>query len=117
MRPFLFGLGLAVLTAAPAQAQSLGSWRIDGAISGRTFQLDCRFEGAGGTCVDVASGGKRSHPLTSLSSTGDQIAWGFKTKVAIMSIAMSFTGRIDGNRISGTVRAAGRTGTFIGRRR
>lgn len=112
----LFGV-IAVLAAAPAQAQTAGAWRVDGAISGRTFQLDCRFEGAGGVCVDASSGGKQSHRLSSLSSSGDQVAWSFTTKVMLMSIAMNFAGRISGNHMSGTARAAGRTGTFTAVRR
>lgn len=112
----IFGAA-AMLVGLPAQAEPLGAWRVDGAISGRAFQLDCRFEPAGGVCVDVASNGTRSHRLSSLSSSGDQVAWSFTTKVMLMSIAMNFAGRISGNHMSGTARAAGRTGTFTAVRR
>ena len=109
--------GTALGLAPAAHAQAAGSWRVDGAIAGRTFVLDCRFEGSGGVCVDAESGGKRSHPLVSLSSSGDQIAWSFKTKVVLASITLNFAGRIDGDRMSGTMRAAGRSGAFTGVRR
>ena len=42
--------------ASSAQAQTAGSWRVNGAIAGRTFVLDCRFEQSGGVCIDAASG-------------------------------------------------------------
>lgn len=113
----LLGAAAALGASVPAQAEATGSWRVDGAISGRTFQLDCRFEGAGGVCIDAASGGKRVHRLTSLSVSGDQVAWSFATKVMLMNIAMNFTGRATGDRMSGTVRAAGRSGSFTAVRR
>lgn len=113
----LVAAGVLVCAASSAQAQATGSWRVDGAIAGRTFVLDCRFEQGSGVCVDAASGGKRSHPLTSLSASGDQVAWSFKTKVAIMRVTLNFAGRIAGDRMTGTMRAAGRSGTFTGVRR
>lgn len=111
----ILGAGALLLAGSSAQAEANGAWRVNGAISGRTFVLDCSFNGATGTCVDVES--KRAHPLTSLSSTGDQVSWSFKTKVAIMSVTLNFAGRVAGNRISGTMRAAGRNGTFNAVRR
>ena len=113
----LLGACAVLLAGTSAQAQATGSWRVDGAIAGRAFKLDCRFDGASGVCVDAESGGKRSHPLTSLTATGDQVAWSFKTKVALMSITLNFAGKITGDRMSGTMRAAGRTGAFSGVRR
>lgn len=103
------------LSASSAQAEANGAWRVNGAIAGRTFVLDCQFNGTGGVCVDTDS--KRSNTLTSLSATGDQVAWSFKTRVAIMSVTLSFTGRVAGNRMNGTMRAAGRAGTFTAVRR
>ncbi len=118
MRSWLFlGAIPVLLFATQASAEVAGAWRVEGAISGRTFQLDCRFEGAGGTCVDVASGGKRSHRVTSLAATGDQVAWSFATKVMLMNVTMNFSGRASGDRMNGSVRAAGRTGSFTAVRR
>ncbi len=111
----LLGAGLLLAASGPAQAQASGTWRVNGAIAGRSFVLDCRFEGAGGVCVDVE--GKRAHPLTSLSAQGERIAWSFATKVMFASITLNFDGAISGNRMSGTMRAAGRSGTFTGTRR
>ena len=113
----LLGACVVLCTGTSAQAQATGAWRVDGAIAGRNFKLDCRFDGASGVCVDAESGGKRSHPLTSLTASGDQVAWSFKTKVALMSITLNFAGRVDANRMTGTMRAAGRTGSFTGVRR
>lgn len=104
-------------TGAVANAQSADTWRVDGAISGRKFALDCRFERATGVCVDAASQGTRSHPLISLSSSASQMRWSFKTRVALLSITLAFDGRVQGDRMSGVVTAAGRTGSFTAVRR
>ena len=107
---------LALLASAvPASGQSAGSWRVSGSISGRSFVLDCRLQANGGTCTDAAKNGK-THPLTSFAASGDQARWGFTTKVMIARIAMAFEGRLAGNRMTGTVRAAGRTGSFTATR-
>lgn len=105
-------IGLMLLAASyPASAQSTGSWRISGTISGRSFVLDCRLQASGGVCTDAAKNG-RSHPLTSFAGSDDQARWGFTTRVLVASIAMTFEGRVSGDRMSGVVRAAGRTGSF-----
>lgn len=113
--PILAFLGLG--GAISARAETPQAWRVDGAISGRSFALDCRFEKGGGVCIDAASGGQRSHPLISLSSSGDRISWSFNTRVVLANIRLAFDGRIAGNRMEGTVKAAGRTGTFVAARR
>lgn len=112
MKPWSW-LGALTLVAvgSPGQAQVTGAWHVNGAISGRTFVLDCRFEEKGGTCRDASAGGK-PHPLTSFSATGSQMRWTFNTRVVLVSITLAFDGRIEGNRMSGTMAAAGRRGTF-----
>jgi hypothetical protein len=109
------GASALLVTTAPAAAQSSGVWRVSGAISGRTFVLDCRLQPSGGVCTDTAKNG-RSHPLASFVEAGDRARWGFTTKVLIASIAMTFEGQVSGDRMSGTVRAAGRTGSFTATR-
>ncbi|MDB5725570.1 MAG: hypothetical protein JWQ16_2324 [Novosphingobium sp.] len=109
---------LAVTSAAgaatPAPTQNAGSWRVNGLISGRAFVLDCRLQQTGGVCVDAD---RKSQPLTSVSASGDQVAWSFKTRAMLMSVTLTFAGRITGNTMSGTMHAAGRTGQFTGVRR
>jgi hypothetical protein len=111
------GFGLLGSSAAPVHAQANGAWRIDGSIAGRTFLLDCEFKGPSSVCVDAQSEGKRSHALTSFTTSGDQIAWSFKTKVGVLKITLDFAGQMAAGRMSGTTRAAGRTGSFTGVRR
>jgi hypothetical protein len=97
--------------SSSTQAQVAGAWRVNGAIAGRTFVLDCRFAERGGTCTDASPGGK-THPLTSLSLTGSEARWTFATRVVLMSVTLAFDGRIQGNQMNGTMSAAGRHGTF-----
>jgi hypothetical protein len=102
------------LAATSAQAQDAGNWRVNGLISGRAFVLDCRLQQAGGVCVD---GDRQLRRLASLSTAGDRVAWSFKTKAMLMTVTLTFAGRITGDRMSGTMQAAGRTGAFTAVRR
>jgi hypothetical protein len=114
----VFVAGASFMVGGAAHAQASGAWRIDGSIAGRTFLLDCDFNGSSSVCVDAQSDGKRrSHPLTSFTTSGDQVAWSFKTKVGILRITLDFSGKLAGGRMNGTMRAAGRSGSFTGVRR
>jgi hypothetical protein len=105
-----------LLSGAALQAESPGTWRVNGAISGRTFTLDCRLDQGAGQCTDASPGGK-SQPLTSLSASGNRMNWSFKTRVAFLSVTLAFAGQVAGDRMSGTMTAAGRSGTFTAARR
>ena len=105
-----------LISSAAVQAESANSWRVNGAISGRTFVLDCRLEQGSGTCVDANPGGK-ANPLASLTVSGDRTSWSFRTRHLFISITLAFNGRITGDRMSGTMSAAGRSGTFTAVRR
>lgn len=83
-------------------------------MAGRTFKLDCQVQ-TGGVCVDAGAG--KRYPLTGVAVTGEQATWAFKTKVAFIGVTLVFTGRAAGNRMSGTMRVAGRTGNFTAVRR
>jgi len=110
-------IALALLTcAASVQADSGNTWRVNGAISGRTFVLDCKLVQGTGSCVDAAPGGK-AKPLTSLSTSGDRAIWSFQTRHLFINITLAFNGRITGDHMSGTMSAAGRSGTFTAVRR
>jgi hypothetical protein len=112
MRPWpLLGALFLLAAGPPAQGETAGAWRVNGAISGRTFVLDCRLEDKVGVCADASRGGK-VHSLTSLSRVNDQVRWSFSTRVVLLSVTLAFNGRIEGNRMSGVVTAAGRTGSF-----
>lgn len=114
----------AMLLSAPATAQMgtmAGKWRVLGNISGKSFVLDCTFDEQGpqlgGACTEVSTGeakakpGKR-HELTQGSVRGSAVQWSYSTKVMIMSIDIDFAGKREGARITGTVSAKGRQGSF-----
>lgn len=122
------GLALlsAILLGSPAAAEVTGSWRITGDLSGHAFALDCRFapQGAklGGVCVEAASGDPKvhagtAHPLTRGAVNGNQASWAYQSSFLLSKFDVSFTGVVDGGRISGTVSAAGRKGEFAGARK
>ena len=91
-------------------------WRVNGAISGRIFTLNCVLEESTGVCTDASPGG-HSHPLASLSGSGNRLAWSFKTRVAFLTVTLAFAGLVAGEHMSGTMTAAGRSGTFTAVRR
>jgi len=117
MRFWRLIIATALLSSASAiHAESGGVWRVNGAIGGRAVVLDCRLEPSGGMCVDAAPGGK-SHPLVKMAGSGNQLSWSFKTRYLFMDITLAFAGRVAGDRMSGTIAAAGRSGTFTATRR
>ena len=110
------GVAALLMLGSAAQADAPGAWRVNGAISGRTFTLDCHLVQGSGLCTDASPGGK-SHSLASLSDAGNRVNWSFKTRVAFLSITLAFAGQVVGDRMSGTMSAAGRSGTFTAVRR
>ncbi|HEX7873949.1 MAG TPA: hypothetical protein VF475_13620 [Sphingobium sp.] len=116
----LSAIALASLSST-AFADVGGAWRVTGEISGRKFTSDCRFDPRGsqigGQCVALATGDDKVKPgklykLTSGSVTGNQVQWGYPTKVFFMSVDILFAGTLNGDRIGGTISAAGRKGNF-----
>lgn len=112
----------AAFAAAPAHAEVAGPWHVSGDVSGKPFALDCRFEphGAqfGGVCIAAATGDDRVKPgkaykLTQGVVNGNQVRWAYETSVLFMSIDVAYAGTLSGNRINGTITAAGRKGAFV----
>jgi hypothetical protein len=114
-------LAPALLIPVPAMAQAGGAWRVTGDISGKAFTLDCQFDAQGpklgGVCVDVSTGESKakpgkSHVLSQGSVQGQDVRWAYSTKVMMMSVEIAFVGKVNGARMTGTVSAKGRQGTF-----
>jgi hypothetical protein len=112
---------LALLATPAAAAGVAGPWRVTGQIADRPFVLDCRFEprgeAFGGVCVEVSSGDSRgqagkSHTVTNGVVTGGQARWSYPVSVMLAKVDVAFSGALDGDRIAGSVTAAGRKGAF-----
>ncbi|MFT3964418.1 MAG: hypothetical protein QM690_00865 [Sphingobium sp.] len=128
MRPFrrtLTGLLLLppiALLPSPAFAGIGGGWHVTGEIAGRKFTADCRFDPQGtaqfgGECIALSTGEEtvkagKSYKLTQGSVSGNQVRWGYPTKVMFLSVDIQYAGTLSGDRINGTISAAGRKGTF-----
>lgn len=111
--------------SAPATAQALGTWRIAGDITGKSFVVDCQFSQPGGRlggrCTEVLAGdtkGKpgKQHVISKGNVEGRVVRWTYPTKVMMMSIDIDFAGTLDGDVMRGTVSAKGRQGTFSAKR-
>lgn len=111
---------LALATPAAA-AEVAGPWRVTGDVAGRAFAVDCRFEphgGAfGGVCVDAATGEAKAqagkpHPLTKGAVTGSQVRWTYQASFLLAKFDVSYDGVLEGDRITGTLVAGGRKGSF-----
>lgn len=108
--------------AAPALAQDAsGHWKVAGHVAGRDFTLDCKFQQSGaalsGVCVDGPTGDKtikggREHPLIKGHVNGDQISWTYVSSYSFLKFNVDYTGVTKGERASGQLAAAGKTGTF-----
>ncbi|RYE53094.1 MAG: hypothetical protein EOP18_09660 [Rhizobiaceae bacterium] len=117
----------AMLLAAPlAAAPVTGQWHLTGEISGESFVVDCHFEPRdkqfGGVCIDTSSSysgnkGGKPHILTSGESDGSRISWSYDARVLFLSVGIRFTGMLNGDRMAGTISAAGRKGSFAGYRK
>lgn len=125
VRSLLAASALAV--AAPAAAAPIaGQWHLTGEISGESFVVDCHFEPRdkqfGGVCVDTSSSysgnkGGKPHILTSGESDGSRVSWSYDARVLFLSVGILFTGMLNGDRMAGTISAAGRKGSFSGSRK
>lgn len=120
MKRAISGLVLALACAAPAMADAGGAWHVTGEISGNKFALDCKFTAQGtelaGECTGAPDGNPKYvgkiYKLAKGSATGDQVSWSYPTSYMFMSFNVNYIGTLSGDRIAGTVDAAGRSGEF-----
>lgn len=112
---------LIALLAAPAAAQSsaAGHWVINGSVQGDDFVIHCDFRQSGtnltGTCHDFTPDGK-AHPLTSGRVEDGRIRFVYKSNWLLVRFDAVYEGTITGDTMRGKASAAGREGTFTGRR-
>ena len=110
----------------PALADDTGGrWAVEGNVDGKNFTLDCRFEQVGqslsGTCTDGPTGdakveGGRSHALLEGRAVGEGVNWTYESSYLFIKFNVQYAGVREGAHMSGTVSAAGKTGTFIANR-
>lgn len=120
---------LALFAASPALAadgSTAGAWRVSGVVSGFRFELRCVFQQAGerltGACTDLATNNPKAppksspHPLTRGAASGDRVAWSYQSSFLLSKFDVDFSGARSGDRMSGAIRAGGRSGSFTARR-
>ena len=106
----------------PASAAEVaGSWRVSGKVSSFAFTLDCNFKPAGGrlggVCVDASTNtakvqAGKSHPLTAGSVHGDAVTWTYRSSFLLSKFDVTYTGKLAGDRMNGSLVAQGHQGTF-----
>ena len=111
-----------LLMAQPAAATEVaGAWRVTGKVAAFAFTLNCRFTTAGGriagVCVDASTSDARapagqSHVLTAGTVDGDAVSWTYRSSFLLSKFDVTYRGRLTGDRISGSIKAAGRDGVF-----
>jgi hypothetical protein len=120
MMRFVFAVA-ALLAATSASAQVAGAWRVSGKVSGFAFTLNCDFKPAGdklgGVCVDASTNDARvkagkAHTLTAGSVRGDAVTWTYRSSFLLSKFDVTYTGKISGARMSGTIDAQGHEGPF-----
>jgi hypothetical protein len=117
---------VALCLVDPAMAEDAGGrWAVAGNVEGKNFTLDCRFTQAGenlsGQCTDGPTGdakveGGRSHALLEGRVVGDDVTWTYKSSYLFIEFNVKYAGVRAGEHMSGTISAAGKTGTFIANR-
>ena len=126
MKPCLhfFTLLAALLLASPAMADVLGAWRVQGQVSGNPFVLDCHFvpagAGFGGTCTGAANGDPKFagkvYTLKQGTETGSQVSFSYPSHYLFVSFQVTYQGTLTGDKMTGSVTAAGRQGNFTASR-
>ncbi len=115
---------MACLDCAMAE-DAAGRWAVAGTVEGKNFTLDCRFAETGqnltGACIDGPTGdakveGGRSHPLLEGRVAGEAVSWTYKSSYLFIEFDVKYAGVRDGEHMSGTIAAAGKTGTFTANR-
>jgi hypothetical protein len=122
----LVALSIGLSLNVPASAEGAGGrWAVAGTVDGKNFTLDCRFQQSGqtlsGACVDGPTGdakveGGRSHDLLEGGTTGNGVNWTYQSSYMFIKFDVKYSGVRDGDRMSGTISAAGKTGTFTANR-
>ena len=117
---------LILCAAGPALAEdAAGRWAVAGNVDGKNFTLDCKFAQAGqglsGACIDGPTGdakikGGESHPLLKGHAAGEEVSWTYESHFSFIKFKVNYTGARKGDHMSGTIAAAGKTGTFTGNR-
>jgi len=110
----------------PAMAEGAGGrWAVAGSVDGKNFTLDCRFvqaaQNLSGSCIDGPTGdakveGGRSHALIEGRVVGDDVSWTYQTSYLFIQFDVKYAGVREGDHMSGTLAAAGKTGTFTANR-
>ena len=120
MKIALLAIALAALVV-PASAEVSGPWRVTGKVSGFAFTLDCDFkisgDRLGGVCTDTSTSDARvkagkSHALTAGSVHGDAVTWTYQSSFLFSKFDVTYKGILTGARITGSIDAQGRSGTF-----
>ena len=120
-----FGFALSCMAHAALAADAGGHWAIAGSVDGKNFTLDCRFDQAeqklSGACIDGPTGdakveGGRSHTLLEGQAAGDNISWTYQSSYLFIKFDVKYAGTRDGDHMSGSIAAAGKTGTFTANR-
>ena len=129
MKPVLLAvLGSALIASglSASAGQAGGAWRVSGKVSSFAFTLDCDFKPAGerlgGVCVDASTNSAKvragkSHLLTTGSVHGDAVSWTYRSSFLLSKFDVTYSGKIAGDRMSGSLSAQGHEGSFTAVRR
>jgi hypothetical protein len=122
----LFASIATIFVVDSAMAEGAGGrWAVAGNVDGKNFTLDCRFAETGqnlsGACIDGPTGdakveGGRSHALLEGQAVGDNVTWTYQSSYLFIQFNVRYAGVREGDHMSGTIAAAGKTGTFTATR-
>ena len=126
MKQMLLSVAAIAVIGSSVSAEVSGPWRVTGKVSSFAFTLNCDFkpngDRLGGVCVDAATNSAKvkagkSHALTAGSVHGDAVSWTYRSSFMLSKFDVTYTGKISGGSMRGSIDAQGRAGTFSAVRR
>ena len=107
---------LTMVTLVPAAADAAddfsGKWTIDGDVQGNFFTLTCAVKQGG----EAGLSGQCEGNGTSTELTGTAKDTDVQFTVTLSGYTLTYTGKVQGDTVSGGIQVAGASGTFSGKR-
>ena len=100
----------ALVQAAPDVS---GKWTIDGDVQGNAVNLKCDVQQSAQAKV---SGKCEVNGTDTVDMAGDVTDTALKFAITVQGYTLTYTGKLDGDTVSGDIEVAGTGGTFSGKR-
>jgi hypothetical protein len=111
--PLMLMIMIPFASASEAAADLSGTWAISGDVQGNAVNLDCTItQGADTTLTGrcQVNGGEMADITGAVKDASIQFSF------TVSGYTLNYSGKVDGETVSGAIEVAGATGTFAGTR-